>query len=59
MGVSAGRRFRQMERFCREHPGTLCVARPIYQDGTARPGWLQFGIVHPDSGPEVETFDNR
>jgi len=54
-----GKRFRQMERYCFEHPGTLCFARPIYLDGTSRPGWLEFAIVHPDSGPEVACFDNR
>ncbi|MCX6543515.1 MAG: hypothetical protein NTV05_03775 [Acidobacteria bacterium] len=56
---SDGKRFRQMERYCFENPGILCFARPIYLDGTARPGWVQFGIIHPDSGPEVVTFDNR
>ena len=54
-----GRRFRAMERYCVEHPGTLCFARPIYVDGTARPGWLEFGIVHAESGLEVACFDNR
>jgi hypothetical protein len=54
-----GKRFRQMERHCVEHPGTLCFARPIYVDGTARPGWLEFGIVLPEAGPEVACFDNR
>ena len=54
-----GRRFRQMERYCSDHAGTLCFVRSIYVDGTARPGWVEFGIVHPDSGPHVECFDNR
>ena len=54
-----GKRFRQIERYCFEHPGTSCFARPIYLDGTSRPAWLEFGIVHPDSGPQVECFDNR
>ncbi len=56
---AAGQRFRAMEGYCLEHPGTLCFARPIYLDGTARPGWLEYGIVYADSGPEVACFDNR
>ena len=54
-----GKRFRQMERRCFERRGTLCFARPIYVNGTARPGWLEFGIVDPELGPEVQCFDNR
>lgn len=54
-----GKRFRQMERYCFEHPGTLCFARPIYLDGTSRPGWLEFGVVRPDSGPDFNCLDNR
>jgi len=54
-----GKRFRRMEQFCVDNPGTLCFARPIYQDGTSRPAWIEFGVVEPASGPRVELFDNR
>ena len=54
-----GKEFRSMERYCFDHPGTLCFARPIYCDGTARPAWMEFGIVRLNFGPKVACFDNR
>jgi hypothetical protein len=55
----AGKRFRAMERFCVTNPGTLCFSRPIYTDQTARPAFLEFGILKPDREFLVECFDNR
>ena len=58
-GQSAqGKLYRQMERHCRLHPGTLCFARPIYDDGSAVPRWLEFGLLRPDASLWVEVFDN-
>jgi hypothetical protein len=54
-----GKRFRRMEKYCFEHPGTLCFARPIYSDGTSRPAWLEFGLFRSDGELWVECFDNR
>jgi hypothetical protein len=54
-----GKRFRQMEQYCVEHPGTLCFARPIYADGTSRPAWLDFGLIQQEGDLWVECFDNR
>lgn len=54
-----GKRFRKMEKYCVEHPGTLCFARRIYIDGTSRPAWLDFGLVQHGGDLWVEGFDNR
>ena len=54
-----GKRFRQMETYCVENPGTLCFARPIYVDGTSRAAWLEFGLIKCEGELWVECFDNR
>src|SRR5665213_3926640 len=54
-----GKRFRQMEKYCVENPGTLCFARPIYADGTSRAAWLEFGLIRRDRTLWVEYFNNQ
>ena len=56
---SEGKRFRQMERFCRINAGTFCFARPIYADGTSRAAWLEYGLIRHNGELWVECFDNR
>jgi hypothetical protein len=55
----AGKPYRKMEEYCREHPGTFCFSRPFYSDGTSRPAWLEFGLLKEDGALWVEIFDNR
>lgn len=54
-----GRRYIEMERHCKLHAGTFCFSRPIYSDQSARPSFIEYGILL--NGPEfwVERFDNR
>jgi hypothetical protein len=54
-----GRRYVQMEKYCKLRPGTFCFSRPIYSDQSARPSFIEYGILL--DGPEfwVERFDNR
>ncbi len=40
-----GKRFRQMERFCATNPGTFCFSRPLYFDQTAKPAFVEFGVL--------------
>jgi hypothetical protein len=51
--------YRQMERYCAAHPGVLCFSRPIYDDGTALPAVLEFGVLKPDLTWWIERFSNR
>ncbi len=55
----AGKPYRKMEEYCREHPGTFCFSRPFYSDGTSRPSWIEFGLLKDDGELWVEVFDNR
>jgi len=53
-----GKTYRQMERYCQDHPGTFCFSRPIYSDTSSVPRWLEFGVLKEDETLWVETFDN-
>lgn len=54
-----GKRYTQMERYCAQNPGTFCFSRPIYLDESARPAFLEFGLLRSDGELLVERFDNR
>lgn len=55
----AGKRFRNMERYCELNNGTFCFSRPIYLDQTAKPAFFEFGVLRQDDELWVECFDNR
>jgi hypothetical protein len=55
---AAGKLYRQMERYCLTHAGTLCFARPLYTDGSSLPGWLEFGLLRDNATLWIETFEN-
>lgn len=54
-----GKRYRAMETYCARHPGTFFFSRPIYDDDTARPARLEFGVLTKERRFEVEVFENR
>jgi hypothetical protein len=43
-----GKRFRALEQYCVDHPGTFCFSRPFYADGFSRPAFLDFGLIDQD-----------
>ena len=53
-----GKAYRQMERYCQQHPGTFCFSRPIYADSSSVPRWLEFGILKDNETFWVDVFDN-
>jgi hypothetical protein len=53
-----GKIYRQMEAYCYQHPGTFCFSRPIYEDGSNAPRWLEFGLLKHKGALWVEVFDN-
>jgi hypothetical protein len=55
----AGKRYREMEKYCKSNPGTFCFNRPVYLDQTAKPTFLEFGILKNVHELFVECFDNR
>ena len=54
-----GKIFRKMETYCFEHPGTFCFIRPIYNDQTYRPIYLEFAVLKNDKNLWTETFNNQ
>lgn len=54
-----GKRFREMEKYCQLNPGTFCFSRPLYDDQTAKPAFVEFGILKRVLELWVECFDNR
>jgi hypothetical protein len=56
---TAGKLYRDMERYCAAHPGTFCFSRPLYLDQTAKPAFIEFGVLKTDIVLWVECFDNR
>jgi hypothetical protein len=54
-----GRLYRQMEAYYAANAGTLCFSRPIHCDETAKPTFVEFGILKPDGALWVEAFENR
>ena len=55
----AGRRIREMEDYCALNAGTFCFSRPLYVDPTAKPAFVEFGLLKSDGQLWVECFDNR
>lgn len=55
----AGKLYRKMEEYGKQHAGVFCFSRPFYTDGTAFPRWLEYGILKEDGELWVEVFDNR
>jgi hypothetical protein len=53
-----GKIYRQMETYCYQHPGTFCFSRPIYEDGSNIPRWLEFGLLKEHETLWIELFDN-
>lgn len=54
-----GKRYRAMEQYCVQHPGVFCFSRPIYDDQTSKPAFLEFGVIKESGELWVECFDNR
>jgi len=55
----AGRRFRDMEDYCALRAATFCFSRPLDVDPTAKPAFVEFGVLKSDGQLWVECFDNR
>ena len=58
-GISEqGKVYRLMERYCYENAGTFCFSRPVYEDASSVPRWLEFGLLREDSSLWIEVFEN-
>lgn len=54
-----GKTYREMESYCSSRSGAFCFSRPLYLDGTARPSFVEFGLLKEDNKLWVECFDNQ
>lgn len=52
------RRWREIERYCEAHPGTLLLVRALYDDITDHPTRLEYVIVLGDGSVRAERFVN-
>lgn len=51
--------YRRMENYCRKYPGTFCFSRPVYDNVTAHPARVEFGMLRQDGKLWVDSFANR
>jgi hypothetical protein len=51
--------YRRMERYCAANPGVFCFSRPLYDDPSARPAQVEFGVLKPDGEWWIQLFENR
>lgn len=54
-----GKRYRSMERYAAQRPGTFLFHRPIYDDSTWIPHSLEYGVLVDDRSWWIETFENK
>jgi hypothetical protein len=55
---AADPRYRKMERWCADHPGTFFFSRLLYEDETWVPREIEYGILHSVTRLEVRRFPN-
>ncbi len=53
-----GKVYRLMERYCYDNAGTFCFSRPVYDDATSIPRWVEFGLLRDDGSLWFEVFEN-
>lgn len=56
---AAGKRFREMEKYCVSNPRTFCFSRPLYADQTAKPAFVEFGVLKAGNELWLECFENQ
>lgn len=52
-------KYRKMEAYCFKNPGVTCFSRPIYDDVSAHPASVEFGILKADGELWIEVIPNR
>lgn len=53
-----GKKYTEMERYCRRHSLTYCFSRPIYSGYSAHPEIIEFGVLRHDGTLWVNQFTN-
>lgn len=55
---TAGKRYREMEKYCELNRGAFCFSRPVYHDQMAKPALIEFGVFRGSREFWVECFEN-
>jgi hypothetical protein len=56
--LNLGKQWRDIEKLAAESPGTAVAVHMIYEGESDRPVAFEYGYDHPESGFQVEYFDN-
>lgn len=51
-------RWRELERYCADHPGTFMFMRAVYSNDSDEPAKLEYGVVDQGGQLTVEQFNN-
>lgn len=51
-------RWRELEIYCTDHPGTFMFMRAVYSNKSDEPAKLEYGVVEEDGQLTVEQFNN-
>lgn len=54
-----GKLFRSMERYCEQNPDVFLFTRPIYEDLSWIPDFIDYGIFTKEFGLLLNRFDNK
>ncbi len=57
--LNLGKEWREMERIAAANPGTAVAVHLVYDDNSDRPAGFDYGLDHPDTGFELQHFDNN
>jgi hypothetical protein len=53
-----GYRWRAMEQYCADHPGTFFFVRPLYGDDSWVPQGMEYGVLKSPTELDVKRFPN-
>jgi hypothetical protein len=54
-----GKRYRAMEKHISKHPGTFVFSRPLYNDFSCCPAFIEFGYYDTHGVFEIAVFPNK
>lgn len=56
--INLGKQWRDIEKLAAKNPGTAVAVHMLYDDDSDRPAAFEYGYDHPESGFQVEHFEN-
>jgi hypothetical protein len=56
--VNLGGRWKNLEKYCADNPGTFMFVHAVYSNDTDEPSGLEYGVMRQDGQLVIEEFDN-